>query len=90
MSKRKNRSSSLRGGFDYQDLWALKLCGEWLLNPEEFKWMQIEANPTKAQEFYLDDIVLLDNQDLLHLYQAKFNVDSQYQRLRLMVLRLQS
>jgi len=79
MSKRKNRTSSLRGGFDYQDLWALKLCGEWLLNPEKFKWIQIEANPTEDHAFYLDDIVLLDNQDLLHLYQAKFKADAQYQ-----------
>lgn len=79
MAKRKNITSPIRSGFDYQDFWALKLCGEWLLNPGKFKWMQIEANPTEDQAFYLDDIVLLDNQNLYHLHQAKFKTDNQYQ-----------
>jgi len=78
MSKRKNITSPIRSGFDYQDFWALKLCGEWLLNPEKYKWMRIEANPTEDQAFYLDDIVLVDNQNLYHLHQAKFKTDNQY------------
>ena len=46
-----NRGYTIRSGFDYQDLWTLKLCGEWLLNPDGYKWLQIEVNPTEEQEF---------------------------------------
>lgn len=73
-----NRAFTIRSGFDYQDLWTLKLCGEWLLSPDKYKWIQIEANPTEEREFYLDDIVLLDSSDLLHLYQVKFKANPQY------------
>jgi hypothetical protein len=78
MSKNRNITSPLRSGFDYQDLWTLKLIGEWLLNPDEYKWIQIEANPTETQ-FFLDDIILLDANDKYYLYQAKFKADEQYQ-----------
>ena len=53
MNKKRNITSSLRSGFDYQDLWTLKLCGEWLLNPQEYKWIQIEANPTEDVFFLM-------------------------------------
>ena len=78
MLKKRNITSPLRSGFDYQDLWTLKLIGEWLLNPDEYKWIQIEANPTETQ-FFLDDIILLDANDRYYLYQAKFKADEQYQ-----------
>jgi len=78
MLKKRNITSPLRSGFDYQDLWTLKLIGEWLLNPDEYKWIQIEANPTETQ-FFLDDIILLDANDKYYLYQAKFKADEQYQ-----------
>lgn len=72
---RKNPTSALRGGFDYQDLWGLKWCGEWLGNPSHYKWIQFETVPQEAGSnvFYLDDIVLLDNQGFYHLYQIKHN-----------------
>ena len=78
MLKKRNITGPLRSGFDYQDLWTLKLIGEWLLNPDEYKWIQIEANPTETQ-FFLDDIILLDANDRYYLYQAKFKADEQYQ-----------
>ena len=78
MSENRNITSPIRSGFDYQDLWTLKLIGEWLLNPDEYKWIRIEANPTEKQ-FFLDDIILLDTDDKYYLYQAKFKADEQYQ-----------
>ena len=77
MVKNRNITSPIRSGFDYQDLWTLKLCGDWLSNPDKYKWIQIEANPTE-DKFFLDDIVLLDNIDKYHLYQAKFKTDHTY------------
>jgi len=78
MLKNRNIASPIRSGFDYQDIWTLKLIGEWLLNPDKYKWIQVEANPTETQ-FFLDDIILLDADDKYYLYQAKFKVDEQYQ-----------
>lgn len=78
MLKKRNITSPLRSGFDYQDLWTLKLIGEWLLNPDEYKWIRIEANPIEEQ-FFLDDIILLDAKDKYYLYQAKFKADEEYQ-----------
>lgn len=74
----KNRTSPIRSGFDYQDLWALKLCGYWLSNPDAYKWIQIEANPTESQ-FFLDDIVLLGKNNKYLFYQAKFKVEDNYE-----------
>ena len=76
---RKNITSSIRHGFDYQDLWTLKLCGEWLLNPDKYSWIRIEGNPTEERDFFIEDIVLFDKQGRYHFYQAKFKVDSQYE-----------
>lgn len=78
MSENRNITSPLRSGFDYQDIWTLKLIGEWLLNPDKYKWIKVEANPTETQ-FFLDDILLLDADDKYYLYQTKFKVDEQYQ-----------
>ena len=78
MAKNKNISSPIRSGFDYQDLWTLKLCGYWLFKPDKYKGIQIEANPTENQ-FFLDDIVLLGKNDKYLLYQVKFKVDDKYQ-----------
>jgi len=78
MSKNRNITSPLRSGFDYQDIWTLKLIGEWLLNPDKYKWIKIEANPTEKQ-FFLDDIILLDANDKYYLYQTKFKADEKYQ-----------
>jgi len=70
---RKNPTSPLRIGFDYQDIWGLCLCARWLCNPERFKWIRFETIPAEVTDraFYLDDIVLCTQNDLYHLYQIK-------------------
>lgn len=74
-----NRTSSIRSGFDYQDFWGLSLCGQWLVKPSEYKWVQFETCPdeTDSNNFFLDDIVCLDSGDLYHLYQIKHRQDPQ-------------
>lgn len=70
---RKNPTSPIRTGFDYQDFWGLKLCGEWLQNPSKYKWIWFETIPLEepSNDFFLDDIVLLDKNDQYHFYQIK-------------------
>ena len=72
-----NRTSAIRSGFDYQDFWGLKLCGEWLVNPKLYKWIQLETSPDEddSNKFYLDDIVCLDTDDFYHFYQIKHKQD---------------
>lgn len=71
--RRKNPTSPIRTGFDYQDIWGLYLCAEWLKDPIKFKWIGFEAIPGEVQDnkFYLDDIVQYDNEDSYYLYQIK-------------------
>jgi len=75
---RKNPTSAIRGGFDYQDWWGLKLCSDWLSNPSTYQWIWFETAPeeTGATRFYLDDIILLDAQGTYHLYQIKHRQQS--------------
>jgi len=70
---RKNPTSSLRTGFDYQDTWGLYLCAQWLSSPGKFKWIRFETIPAEVtgRDFYLDDIILCGQNDLYHLYQIK-------------------
>ena len=73
MMARKNPTSPIRKGFDYQDILGLKLCGEWLNDPSRYKWIQFETIPEELQtnRFYLDDIVLSDRNGFYNLYQIK-------------------
>jgi len=75
-----NPTSPIRSGFDYQDLWGLRLCGEWLANPDQYKWIQFETSPDKgdSNKFYLDDIICLDADGFYHFYQIKYKQDSTY------------
>jgi len=70
---RKNPTSPIRTGYDYQDYWGLKLCGEWLQNPDKYIWIWFETIPLEesSNDFFLDDIVLLDKNGQYHLYQIK-------------------
>lgn len=74
---KRNPTSSIRSGFDYQDLWVLKLFGEWLSNPEQYQWIQIETSPDDEipSKFYLDDIVCFGSEDLYWFYQIKHRQD---------------
>jgi len=71
--KRKNPTSSIRTGFNYQDIWGLYLCANWLKDPPKFKWIKFETIPDEVQdnEFYLDDIVQCNNKNFYCLYQVK-------------------
>ncbi|MFA5166258.1 MAG: dsDNA nuclease domain-containing protein [Candidatus Paceibacterota bacterium] len=68
-----NPTSSIRGGFDYQDWWGLKFCGDWLNSPSSYSQLQFETTPEEigAERFYLDDIILTNAQKSYRLYQIK-------------------
>ncbi|GFP43615.1 hypothetical protein HKBW3C_02745 [Candidatus Hakubella thermalkaliphila] len=74
---RKNPVSSIRRGFEYQDIWDLYLCADWLKNPRKFKWIWFETVPNEVQDrdFHLDDILLCDAEDSYLLYQIKYKQD---------------
>ncbi len=76
---RRNTTSSIRSGFDYQDLWGLKLCRDWLVDPDSFRSIRFEAAPEESgtDGFYLDDIILRDKDDFYHFYQVKHRQDPQ-------------
>ncbi len=71
--KRKNPTSPIRRGFDYQDFWGLKLCCDWLITPDKYQWLWIETSPSDEiyGGFFLDDIIALGKENRYHLYQIK-------------------
>ena len=71
-----NPTAPLKGGFTYQDWCVLKLCKEWLLDPELYQWIRIECKLGDDSKFCFDDIVLLDSNNKYHVYQAKFKMDA--------------
>jgi len=73
-----NPTSAIRSGFEYQDFWGLKLSGEWLADPNLYKWIQFETSPDEIDvgRFYLDDIILLGADNLHRFYQVKHRQDS--------------
>lgn len=77
-TKRKNPTRPLRSGFTYQEIWSLLLCAQWLSEPEKFKWIKFETVPDESLDnrFYLDDIILLTQDDRYHLYQVKHTENS--------------
>lgn len=70
---KKNPTSARKRGDLYQELWGIKLCGDWLLNPDTVEWLQFELIPeeTEQRDFYLDDIVVLKKGGKYDLYQVK-------------------
>jgi len=86
MSKeqRRNISSPLRTGFDYQTVWAFRFCFELLSNPEKFKWIHLETTPEEYPEgeaFFLDDIVIRHSDDKVGMYQVKITADWSFEEL---------
>ena len=69
----RNPTSPLREGFDYQDLWGLYLCCEWLQQPQKYQWLRFETKPddTVTGPYFLDDIVLCDSNGSYSVYQIK-------------------
>lgn len=70
---RKNPTSPIRYGFDFQDYWGAFLCVEWLKDPDKYKWIRFETLPNEVNDrkFFLDDIILCTQDDTYHLYQLK-------------------
>ena len=67
---RKNPTSSIRRGLDYQDCWAIKLLIEWIENQKKYRWIRFETVPVEAEKpnkFFLDDIVACDAEGNYHL-----------------------
>jgi len=83
---RKNPTSSIRRGLDYQDCWAIKLLIEWIENPKKFKWIRFETVPIEVEKpnrFFLDDIVACDTAGNYHLYQIKHRQNPDLEKLQL-------
>jgi len=69
---RKNPTSPLRKGFDFQDLWIIKLSIDWIKEPSKYKWIKFETKPEGIEGYFaFDDIVLCDKDDNYYLYQLK-------------------
>jgi len=56
-----NPNSSIRSGYEFEDLFVMKLCLEWLKRPQLYKSIKIQNIPDEidTSKFYLDDIVAL-------------------------------
>ena len=84
--RRKNPTSPIRRGFDYQDYWAIKLLIEWIENPKKYKWIRFETVPIEVEKpnrFFLDDIVACNAEDNYHLYQIKHRQNPESEKLQL-------
>lgn len=68
-----NPTSSLRCGFDFQTIWAVKFIAEWLKQPEKYTWIRFETIPEEAEgsKFYLDDIEVCESDGSLSFFQLK-------------------
>jgi hypothetical protein len=69
-----NRTSFIRSGFHFQDLYALELCGYWMLHGNDLDWIRFEAIPIEIDSdtaFYLDDILIRLKSGRCLLYQLK-------------------
>jgi len=70
-----NIASYPRRGYHFQDLYALKICMEWMHKGDRLAWIQFEAKPPEAinvnAAFYLDDIIVHDKKGRYYLYQLK-------------------
>ncbi|HEY3363335.1 MAG TPA: dsDNA nuclease domain-containing protein [Methanosarcina sp.] len=75
---RKNPTSSLRKGFDFQDLWIIKLSIDWIREPSKYKWIKFETKPEGIEGYFaFDDIILCDKNDIYYLYQLKHKQNSE-------------
>jgi archaellum biogenesis ATPase FlaH len=64
------RISGIRRGFEYQDAHAIDLFIEWLMKPELYEWIELEADEYR----YLDDIVALRSDGLIEVIQVKYSL----------------
>ncbi|MDV2442548.1 hypothetical protein CMV00_01875 [Elizabethkingia anophelis] len=68
-----NPNSSIRSGYKYEDLFTLKLCVDWLLNPQFYRNIRIQYTPIdiNVKHFALDDIVAQRADGITEYYQIK-------------------
>ncbi|WP_158798018.1 ATP-binding protein [Pedobacter sp. L105] len=68
-----NPNSSIRSGYDFEDLYVLQLCVKWLKNPRRYSELKIQYVPSeiKAFRFAIDDIVAKDQNGFLEFHQLK-------------------
>src|SRR6202000_2224202 len=68
-----NPNSSIRSGYDFEDLYVLQLCTDWLKNPDRYKELRIQYVPSAIQalRFAIDDVVATRVDGLQEFYQLK-------------------
>ncbi len=72
MSKKEvySRIAGIRKGFEYQDAQAIDLFVRWLMNPQLYRWVKLEAD----EYGYLDDIVACRNDETIECIQVKYTL----------------
>ncbi len=64
------RIAGIRKGFEYQDAQAIDLFIRWLMNPQLYRWVKLEAD----EYGYLDDIVAYRNDTTIECIQVKYTL----------------
>jgi len=73
MTKNKSTYTGIAGirkGFEYQDAQAIDLFIRWLMNPQLYRWVKLEAD----EYGYLDDIVAYRNDETIECIQVKYTL----------------
>jgi len=73
MTKNKSTYTGIAGirkGFEYQDAQAIDLFIRWLMNPQLYRWVKLEAD----EYGYLDDIVACRNDETVECIQVKYTL----------------
>lgn len=72
--QRINPNSAIRSGYKFEDLYVLKLCVDWLTNPENLRHLRIQYVPDEIQisRFSIDDIVTINSKNQYCFYQLKY------------------
>ncbi|KUF41653.1 hypothetical protein AS361_17510 [Myroides marinus] len=70
---RKNPNSPIRSGYNYEDVFTLKLCTDWLLDSKKYKEIRIQYKPENVgtSHFSIDDIVATRSDNTIEFYQLK-------------------
>lgn len=68
-----NPNSSIRSGYSYEDLFVLKLCVDWLRNPDKYIDIKIQFVPENIgiKGFALDDVTASRKNGIIEYYQIK-------------------
>ncbi|WHF51270.1 hypothetical protein QGN23_12645 [Chryseobacterium gotjawalense] len=68
-----NPNSSIRSGYSYEDLFVLRLCIDWLRNPDKYSEIKIQFVPVDLgiKGFALDDVTATRKNGSVEYYQIK-------------------